>query len=169
MMYIALGSNIGDRVRYLTEAIERMEADGFHVTRQSNVYETAPVGYLDQPSFYNMVVEASTNQSPAEALAALQTIERELGRERLIKNGPRTIDLDILWFKGEDIQSERLVVPHPRLHERAFVLAPFSEIAPEIVVHGATMTQWLERLPQADRQDVVRLGQLVNLRIEERK
>ena len=163
MIYIALGANIGDRARQLSAAIDEMERTGLHVTKQSSVYETAPVGYTEQPSFFNMVVEVESRQSSDELLKTLQQIEQRLGRERLFKNGPRTIDLDILFYNGEDIQSEHLTVPHPRMQERAFVLAPLAEIAPELVVRGQTVASWLEGLPMTDRQDVVRLQLLTNL------
>ena len=163
MIYIALGANIGDRAGQLSAAIDEMERTGLHVTKQSSVYETAPVGYTEQPSFFNMVVEVESRQSSDELLNTLQQIEQRLGRERLFKNGPRTIDLDILFYNGEDIQSEHLTVPHPRMQERAFVLAPLAEIAPELVVRGQTVASWLEGLPMTDRQDVVRLQLLTNL------
>lgn len=163
MIYIALGANIGERAAQLSDAIDEMGKMGVMVTKQSSVYETAPVGYTDQPSFYNMVVEVETHQSVTDLLDTLQQIERQLGRERLFKNGPRTIDLDILYYNGEDIQSEHLTVPHPRMQERAFVLAPLAEIAPELVVRGRTVASWLADLPMADRQDVVRLQLLTNL------
>ena len=163
MIYIALGANIGERAAQLSVAIDEMERAGLHVTKQSSVYETAPVGYTEQPSFFNMVVEVESHQSSDELLNTLQQIEQRLGRERLFKNGPRTIDLDILFYNGEDIQSEHLTVPHPRMQERAFVLAPFAEIAPELVVRGQTVASWLEGLPMTDRQDVVRLQLLRNL------
>lgn len=163
MIYIALGANIGDRARQLSAAIDEMERAGLHVTKQSSVYETAPVGYTEQPSFFNMVVEVESRQSSDELLNTLQQIEQRLGRERLFKNGPRTIDLDILFYNGEDIQSEHLTVPHPRMQERAFVLAPLAEIAPELVVRGRTVASWFEGLPMTDRQDVVRLQLLTNL------
>lgn len=163
MIYIALGANIGERAAQLSAAIDEMERAGLHVTKQSSVYETAPVGYTEQPSFFNMVVEVESRQSSDELLNTLQQIEQRLGRERLFKNGPRTIDLDILFYNGEDIQSEHLTVPHPRMQERAFVLAPLAEIAPELVVRGRTVASWLERLSMTDRQDVVRLQLLTNL------
>lgn len=160
MIYVALGSNIGERAFYLSKAIHEMESSGLHVTKQSTVYETAPVGYLDQPSFYNMVVEVTSSLSAEAVLARLQQIEQALGRERLFKNGPRTIDLDILIYNGEDIQSKHLTVPHPRMYERAFVLAPLAEIAPLLEVGGKTTQQLLDALPETERRDVVRLQSL---------
>lgn len=163
MIYVALGSNIGERASYLHEAIQAMEADGLQVTKQSDVYETAPVGYTEQPSFYNMVVEVATTRSAEEVLSLLQQIEQRLGRKRLFKNGPRTIDLDILVFNGEDIQSKHLSVPHPRMHERAFVLAPLAEIAPSLEVRGKTVQKLLVALPESERSDVIRLEPLQSL------
>lgn len=163
MMYVALGSNIGERERYLFDALQEMETVGLRVTKQSNVYETAPVGYTDQPSFYNMVVEVETALEADDVLARLQQVERGLGRERLFKNGPRTIDLDILLYNGEHIQSKHLTVPHPRMHERAFVLAPLVEIAPTLEVNGKTVRQLLDALPESERRDVVRLQSLTSL------
>lgn len=163
MIYVALGANIGERAKQLLEAIQAMEKAELHITKQSSVYETAPVGFVDQPSFYNMVVEVETTLSADVVLEHLQRIELKLGRERLFKNGPRTIDLDILLFNGEDIQSKHLTVPHPRMHERAFVLAPLEEIAPGVEVKGMTIRQLFMNLPDSDRQDVVRLQSLVNL------
>lgn len=163
MIYIALGANIGERANQLSAAIKEMENVGLTVTKQSSVYETAPVGYTEQPSFYNMVVEVTSSLSAEEVLNQLQRIERELGRERLFKNGPRTIDLDILLYNGEDIQSKHLSVPHPRMHERAFVLVPLAEIAPQVEVDGRTIQSLLSDLPEADRKDVVRLQLLMNL------
>lgn len=163
MMYVALGSNIGDRARYLREAMQAMAEIGLHVTKESAVYETAPVGYTDQPSFYNMVVEVEPT-IPAEAvLFQLQQIEQSLGRERLFKNGPRTIDLDILVYNSEHIHSKHLTVPHPRMQERAFVLVPFAEIAPAVEVRGMTVQALLDALPESERQDVICLGALRSL------
>lgn len=163
MMYVALGSNIGEREHYLYGALQEMKAVGLHVMKQSNVYETAPVGYTDQSAFYNMVVEVESSLGAEEALVHLQQIERGLGRERLFKNGPRTIDLDILIYNGEHIQSKHLTVPHPRMHERAFVLAPLAEIAPMLEVNGKAVRQLLEDLPESERRDVVRLQSLTSL------
>jgi 2-amino-4-hydroxy-6-hydroxymethyldihydropteridine diphosphokinase len=110
-----------------------------------------------------MVVEVDSTMPAEASLLQLQQIEQALGRERLFKNGPRTIDLDILVYNSEDIQSKQLTVPHPRMQERAFVLAPFAEIAPAIEVKGMTVRALLEALPASERQDVVRLGPLQSL------
>lgn len=131
--YIALGSNIGERYNYLLEAIEML---GKHwqirVEDISSVYETDPVGYTDQDKFLNLVIKISTNLSPQELLKVTQKTENELGRKREVRWGPRTIDLDILLYNHENIEAENLIVPHPRMFERAFVIVPLLEINQEI-------------------------------------
>lgn len=127
--YIALGANLGNREQTLIEAIQMLEeyAD-ISVIRCSGFYETAPVGYVDQPSFLNMAVKVYTTQSPHELLSTLLHIENQLGRVRDIRWGPRTVDLDLLWIDDLHLNSETLELPHPRMHERAFVLVPLQEI-----------------------------------------
>lgn len=130
-VYIALGSNISPRYSFLTEAINELnEQENITVTAKSSVYETAPVGYTDQGPFLNMVIKVNTTLKPIEILDCCQTIEKELGRKRKIRWGPRTIDLDILLYNQENIKTEQLIVPHPRMTERAFVLIPLKEINP---------------------------------------
>jgi 2-amino-4-hydroxy-6-hydroxymethyldihydropteridine diphosphokinase len=135
--YIALGSNIGDRKASLRQAVDRMAELGT-ITKRSSIYETDPVGYFDQPAFLNAVLELETSLEPVELLAKLHQIEHDLGRERSFRNAPRTIDLDLLLFDDLVLTSDQLTIPHPRMHERAFVLVPLSEIAPEVVVPRAT-------------------------------
>ncbi|KZZ86553.1 2-amino-4-hydroxy-6-hydroxymethyldihydropteridine diphosphokinase [Bacillus sp. SJS] len=129
MVYLALGSNMGDRESYLLDAIKLLnEEPEIEVTKLSSIYETDPVGYTDQSAFLNMAVEISTTYTPCELLDKTQHIEQSLGRTREIRWGPRTLDLDILLYNHENIETERLIVPHPRLPERAFVLIPLNEI-----------------------------------------
>ncbi|KXZ20473.1 2-amino-4-hydroxy-6-hydroxymethyldihydropteridine diphosphokinase [Bacillus nakamurai] len=130
--YIGLGSNIGDRERYLRQAVA-MLAQHQHVTvtKVSSIYETDPVGYEDQDQFLNMAVEVNTSLSPFELLELTQNIEAELGRTREVRWGPRTADLDILLYNRENIETEQLIVPHPRMYERLFVLTPLKEICPQ--------------------------------------
>ncbi|QKS69667.1 2-amino-4-hydroxy-6-hydroxymethyldihydropteridine diphosphokinase [Paenalkalicoccus suaedae] len=129
--YISIGSNIGDRAQELRSSIDYLnEHDCVRVTKESSIYETAPVGVTDQPEFLNMVVEIHTSLRPLDLLAYTQSIEKRMGRERKEKWGPRTIDLDILLFSNENIELESLKVPHPRMNERGFVLIPLQEIAP---------------------------------------
>ncbi|WP_415273452.1 2-amino-4-hydroxy-6-hydroxymethyldihydropteridine diphosphokinase [Bacillus siamensis] len=129
--YIGLGSNMGDREHYLRRAVAMLSRhDGVTVSKVSSIYETDPVGYEDQDQFLNMAVEVKTSLTPFELLDVTQSIEAELGRTREIRWGPRTADLDILLYNRENIETERLIVPHPRMYERLFVLAPLKEICP---------------------------------------
>lgn len=133
LSYISLGSNIGERYRYLKRAIMLInENKKMEVVNASSIYETDPVGYLEQDPFLNMVIKINTELGPYELLDALMCIERELGRKREIKWGPRTLDLDILLYNQDNINSEKLIVPHPRMQERAFVMVPLLEIQPDI-------------------------------------
>ncbi|MDG4730014.1 2-amino-4-hydroxy-6-hydroxymethyldihydropteridine diphosphokinase [Bacillus pumilus] len=133
--YIALGSNIGKKETYLKEAVKKLhEHPEVQVELISSIYETTPVGYENQDDFLNMAVKISTSLRPNELLVLTQKIEQELGRTREVRWGPRTADLDILLYNRENIETEQLVVPHPRMYERLFVLVPMSEICPEIGV-----------------------------------
>lgn len=129
--YAALGANLGDREESLREAIRRLgEIEGIEVRRTSSVYETDPVGYTDQPPFLNMAVALGTSLSALELLHAMLGIEREMGRVRDIRWGPRLIDLDLLLYEGVRSDTEELTLPHPRMGERAFVLVPLSDVWP---------------------------------------
>ncbi|MFP3841416.1 2-amino-4-hydroxy-6-hydroxymethyldihydropteridine diphosphokinase [Bacillus safensis] len=131
--YIALGSNIGKKETYLKEAVKKLhEHPEVQVELISSIYETTPVGYENQDDFLNMAVKITTSLRPEELLSLTQKIEQELGRTRDVRWGPRTADLDILLYNRENIETEQLVVPHPRMYERLFVLVPMSEICPEI-------------------------------------
>lgn len=129
-VFIALGSNIGDRAANLNAAIKAMEPE-VHPRECSPVYETPPWGYLDQPKFLNQVIEAETDLSPASLLDYLKKIEVEVGRRETFRYGPRLIDLDIIFYDGEVIDSPPLIIPHPRLEERSFVLMPLADLAPD--------------------------------------
>lgn len=130
--YIGMGSNIGDREANLSRAVAFLgQVNGVEVTAVSSYYNTAPVGYVQQPDFLNAAAEIKTTLSADELLQVCICIEKELGRERIIRWGPRTIDLDILLYGDRIINEEYLTVPHPRMHERDFVLEPLNEIAPQ--------------------------------------
>lgn len=129
---IALGGNLGDRRRTLAAAIDRLRP-AVAVTVRSRVYETPPMYVTDQPAFLNMAVRGVTTLTPFELLDRLKAIETELGRAPGVPNGPRAIDLDILYYADRVLESDRLTVPHPRLAERAFVLVPLAEIAAAFV------------------------------------
>jgi len=130
--YLSLGSNLGDREAFLNEALHRLEAEGVHVVRRSSIHETEPQDFRDQPWFLNMAVKVETDLTPQELLAAIQKIESEMGRQRIIPKGPRTIDLDILFYENLILKTPELEIPHPRLTQRLFVLDPLSEIAPNL-------------------------------------
>ncbi|HEY5585258.1 MAG TPA: 2-amino-4-hydroxy-6-hydroxymethyldihydropteridine diphosphokinase [Ruminiclostridium sp.] len=132
--YIGIGSNIEDRKKNLDRAIELLNlANDVEVTTVSSYINTAPVGYTDQPDFLNAAVEVKTTLAAKDLLEICKNIEKELKRERIIRWGPRTIDLDILLY-GDLIQNEEnLTIPHPRMHEREFVIKPLNEIAPQAV------------------------------------
>jgi len=131
-VYLSLGSNVGDRERMLGEALRLLEAPGLHVKRVSPVYETEPRDLKDQPWFLNLVAEVETNLFPRQLLTRVQKVERGLGRKRIVPKGPRGIDIDILLVGNFVIDSRELVVPHPRLAERRFVLQPLADLAPDL-------------------------------------
>lgn len=140
--FIGLGSNLGDREANLDRALELLGATGrVHLTRRSSWHETAPVGGpLEQGDFLNGACEVVTTLSPEALLERCLEIETELGRVRAERNGPRTLDLDLLWYEGEVRDDPSLTLPHPRWEERAFVLVPLSELAPEHVLPGCGET-----------------------------
>lgn len=129
--YLSLGSNLGDRREMLETALSRLEESGrVQVVKRSSLYETEPVGKTDQPSFLNIAVEISTDLDPEALLNLSQTIERGLGRTREVRWGPRTVDIDILLYENLAVATRRLVIPHPEMIRRRFVLLPLLEIAP---------------------------------------
>jgi 2-amino-4-hydroxy-6-hydroxymethyldihydropteridine diphosphokinase len=131
--YLALGANIGDPPTQLDEAVRRIAATpGIELTRRSSVIVTKPWGKTDQNDFHNMAVAVETTLSPQQLLAACLGIEAEMGRQRLERWGPRRIDIDIIAYERQVIAEPNLKVPHPYAHERAFVLDPLREIAPDV-------------------------------------
>lgn len=127
--YIALGANLGDRELALMEALQLLDRHpAIQISSASSIYETEPVGYTDQPNFLNMAARLLTSLEPAELLAVMLETEAVLGRERIIRWGPRTVDLDLLWMEGQVSETPELTLPHPRMMERGFVLVPLSEI-----------------------------------------
>ena len=154
-IYLSLGSNVGDREGHLRAAIERMAAD-VRVLRVSPVYETEPVDYTAQRWFLNLVVEAETDLFPLQLLARTQRIERALGRVRTVPKGPRTIDIDILFYGGTAMRTATLEIPHPRIAERRFVLAPLADLAPALR-HPVTRRTVREMLDAAPAQVVRRV------------
>lgn len=131
--YLSLGANIGDRLENLQTAIQLLQQEeGIQLTRVSSIYETEPVGYVDQPSFLNMVIGGITTLAATDLLHTVLKIEQQLGRIREVRWGPRTIDIDVLVYGKETIDQGDLQVPHPRMTDRLFVLIPLEEIAPDL-------------------------------------
>lgn len=130
VVYLSLGSNVGDRAANLNAAIERLGRLG-EVQAVSSFYETEPVEFTAQPWFLNCVVKLDTEKMPKQLLAGILEVEQEMGRRRVQKKGPRTIDIDILLFGNSIVETKGLTIPHPAMHERRFVLEPMTEIAPD--------------------------------------
>lgn len=133
--FLGLGSNQGDRLNYLEKAVKMLrEQPDITITNESDVYESEPWGEIKQDNFLNQVIEIETNSLPEELLSQCQAIEAALGRERSIHWGPRTIDIDILLYENHQIISDKLIIPHPYLEQRNFVLIPLKEIAPDLIL-----------------------------------
>jgi 2-amino-4-hydroxy-6-hydroxymethyldihydropteridine diphosphokinase len=147
-VYLSLGSNVGDREAHLRDAVVRLGTAG-RVIAVSSFYETEPVEFAQQPWFLNCVVALETSQTPRQLMTSLLRIEQEMGRTRVRKKGPRTIDIDSLLLDDEQIVSEELTIPHPAMQQRRFVLEPLAELAPEAVhpVLKKTVRELLDALP----------------------
>jgi len=158
LIYLSLGSNLGDRAANLERAITALPGAGVRVLRRSSLYETEPVDFLAQPWFLNCVVEAETWLMPRQLLHALQGIERAFGSRKLVARGPRIIDLDILFYGARMIRTEEMEIPHPRMAQRRFVLVPLAELAPGLrhPVLGATI---VELIAAAKDKSTVQLWQ----------
>jgi 2-amino-4-hydroxy-6-hydroxymethyldihydropteridine diphosphokinase len=150
-VFLGLGSNLGDREAAIEGALAGLAARGFRATLRSSLWLTEPVGGPPQGFFLNAVAGGETALAPEALLEACLATEREMGRVRAERNGPRTIDVDILFFGERTCDAPGLLIPHPRLHERRFVLAPLAEIAPRLVhpVLGVTVAELLARCPDA--------------------
>jgi 2-amino-4-hydroxy-6-hydroxymethyldihydropteridine diphosphokinase len=155
-VYLGLGSNLGEREAQIARAVEALGAAGVRVVRRSSLYRTEPVDFRVQNWFLNCVVEAETDLMPRQLLHVVQEVERGLGRRRMVQRGPRTIDIDILLYGGNRVRATELEIPHPRMHERRFVLAPLAELAPALrhPVLRRTIAELLAATP--DRSRVLR-------------
>ncbi|MED4586635.1 2-amino-4-hydroxy-6-hydroxymethyldihydropteridine diphosphokinase [Brevibacillus choshinensis] len=165
--YLALGSNIGNREETLRQAIRQLhEQPGIRVSRVSFVYETDPVGYIDQEAFLNMVVAVETEFSADQLLETALSVEKELGRVRTIRWGPRTIDIDVLLYGQYTIENEHLKIPHPAMAERAFVLVPLRDVweGGALPVYNQTIDHFLLQLAE-DHKGVRKWG-AINWEIE---
>jgi 2-amino-4-hydroxy-6-hydroxymethyldihydropteridine diphosphokinase len=154
-VYLALGSNLGDRRENLHKALKELSAQ-VSIKKISSIYETPPWGYVDQPVFYNMVICGYTLLNPVQLLDFVKTIEHEMGRINTFRNGPRVIDIDILLFGEQKVNLENLEIPHPRMLERGFVLQPLAEIEPNLVIPG-TKTRVLDFLQKIDQTGIQKL------------
>jgi 2-amino-4-hydroxy-6-hydroxymethyldihydropteridine diphosphokinase len=148
LVYLSLGSNLGDRQVQLQDALAKLAAVG-RVVATSSFYETEPVEFTQQPWFLNCAIALETNKTPEQLMAAILRIEEEMGRRRVQKKGPRAIDIDILLFDNTIVDSRELTIPHPAMHQRRFVLEPLAEIAPELLhpVLKKTIGELLDSLP----------------------
>jgi 2-amino-4-hydroxy-6-hydroxymethyldihydropteridine diphosphokinase len=159
--YLGLGSNLGDRRQYLAAAVCALnEEPGLRVEKTSSVYETKPVGVVEQPDFLNLVAQVTTELPAHDLLARCLRIETALGRVRTERWGPRTVDIDVLWYDGQVVNDADLILPHPRMATRAFVLVPLAEIAPMLLLEGMQSIALAARL---DQSGLRRLGSLNSL------
>ncbi len=154
--YLSLGSNLGDRQANLRRALDLLASPEIQIRRESALYETEPQGLRHQPWFLNMVAEIETSLFPLQLLARIRRIEKELHRKRLVANGPRTIDIDILLYANATIDTADLQIPHPRMSGRRFVLEPLAELVPDLR-HPTTRRTIREMLSDTTNQVVTRL------------
>ncbi|MEO8770027.1 MAG: 2-amino-4-hydroxy-6-hydroxymethyldihydropteridine diphosphokinase [Ferruginibacter sp.] len=155
--YLLLGSNMGNSKQQLSDAQKNIKKNIGKIIRQSNLYQTAAWGKTDQPDFINKVVVVETKLTAAETMNSILSIEKNMGRIRTLKNAPRIIDIDILFFNKDIINTKLLTIPHPFIHERRFVLVPLNELSSRFIhpVLGKTVSQLLKDCP--DKLDVKKI------------
>ena len=153
-VYLGLGSNLGDRMSNLASAVERLSRE-ITIKKISSVYETEPVYYKEQPLYLNAVLSAVTELEPSDLLRFVKGIESDLGRQPSFRNAPRTIDIDILFYGDQIVETPELIIPHPRIAERVFVLVPLAEIAPKLI-HPVSQKRVSELLAVVEGVDGVR-------------
>jgi 2-amino-4-hydroxy-6-hydroxymethyldihydropteridine diphosphokinase len=156
-IYLALGTNLGDRIANLRAALDGLAPD-VRIVSRSHVYETPAWGYEDQPAFLNMVIKGETGLSPAALLVRLKQLEADLGRTPSFRWGPRIIDVDILFYDQLMLDSPELGIPHPRLQERGFVLVPLADLAPDLE-HPALRKTVRQMLSEVDASGIQRFGE----------
>ena len=161
-IYLSLGSNLGDRQSALQTAVDKLHAPDLVVTKISSIWETAPVGFKEQSNFFNVAIEAQTSLLPMQLLHRVKAIERDMGRKKTVRNGPRLIDVDILLYGSFVVDTLQLQIPHPRMQERRFVLEPLAEIATD-VRHPVTRQPLRELLAAAPHQLVRRTALRLDL------
>ncbi len=157
LLFLGLGSNIGDKFSNIKKTIEKIsDSENFNILKSSSIYETPPKGYEEQAFFLNCVLKTETNLNINEVLPVLQKIEKEIGRKKTFKWGPRVIDIDILFFNDVVADYPDLIVPHPYIAERAFVLVPFSEIEKDFIhpVYKKSIKELLSQLPEKEVKDI---------------
>ena len=153
--YLGLGTNMGDRIEYLLSACKILsENKDINITNKSKIYETKAWGYTDQADFLNMCLEIETSLDEFKLLEVCESVEQKLNRERIIRWGPRTIDVDILFYNDIILNDEKLSIPHPRISERAFVLIPLMDLNTNLVIKGKTIDVYLDSLSRDERGQV---------------
>jgi len=156
LAYVGIGSNLERPREQVLQAFEELgKLPATRLTRKSSLYRSAPLGYADQPDFINAVAELDSDLSPEELFHHLKKIEQYHGRARSFPNAPRTLDLDLLLFEKKEVRSAELTLPHPRMHERAFVLKPLLEIAPDAVIPGkGAAKSMLEKISSQEAEKI---------------
>lgn len=144
-IYLSLGTNLGDKENNLEHALHFL-SEKVIILKKSSLYETEPVGFKDQPWFLNMVIEGETDLSPDDLLEFTKSIESKMKRVKTIVNGPRIIDVDILLYDDQEIETDLLIIPHPRMQQRAFVMVPLYEIAPDLMISGRHIQEVMANL-----------------------
>ncbi|MGL5348406.1 MAG: 2-amino-4-hydroxy-6-hydroxymethyldihydropteridine diphosphokinase [Peptostreptococcaceae bacterium] len=153
--YLGLGTNMGDRFEYLSTACQLIdENENIRITKKSKLYETKAWGYTDQADFLNMCIEIETSLDEYRLLDVCEQVEQMLNRERIIRWGPRTIDVDILFYNDIILDDEKLSIPHPRISERAFVLIPLMDLNTKLVIKNETIDVYLNSLSRDERGQV---------------
>lgn len=156
--FLSLGSNEGNRVFYLRKAAAQIEENEIKILKASSIYETQPVELKAQTDFLNQVVEIETPLPPDMLLKCVKAVEKQCGRKKTVRFGPRTLDIDILWWNGGEVKQKNLIVPHPRAAQRKFVLVPWMEIAGgNFMLSGKPLGEWLKKLDEQKGNQNIKL------------